>query len=230
MNDVLGEALQDYYLGKRAGKLWVINQYGPKEEMPIAMYFRAYNDMPALEQKALRLCKGKILDIGAGAGSHALWLQQQNHAITAIDTSEKAVQVMQQRGVLNALHQNIFDYTDSNFDTLLLLMNGIGLVNTIHGLQRFLQHAKGLLNDDGQLLFDSSDVAYIYEGQPLPKLSYYGELQYRYQYKKYKTDWFSWLYIDKKLLKQIAAAEGYTARILEEDEYGQYLVRLKLKT
>ncbi|TKK70250.1 class I SAM-dependent methyltransferase [Ilyomonas limi] len=229
-NDVLGAALHDYYFSKKQGKLWIINQYGPKEEMPVAMYFRQYNDMPLPEQAALQYCKGKILDIGAGAGSHALWLQQHGHAVTAIDTSAKAVEVMQHRGITKPLHQDIFDYTGDQFDTLLLLMNGIGLVNTISGLQRFLQHAKQLLLPGGQLLFDSSDVAYIYEGNPLPRQYYYGETAYRYQYKKQKTEWFTWLYIDKKLLKQIAVAEGYAVKFIAEDEYGQYLVRLKLKT
>jgi SAM-dependent methyltransferase len=229
MNDAPGTALYDYYFGKRTGKLWIFNQYGPKEEMPPAIYFRQYNDMPRLEQKALQYCNGKVLDIGAGAGSHALWLQQQGIDVTAIDTSAKAVEVMQHRGVKQALHKNIFEYAGAQFDTLLLLMNGIGLVNTISGLQHFLQHAKQLLLPDGQLLFDSSDVAYIYEETPLPKQDYYGEIAYRYQYKKLKTDWFTWLYIDKKLLKQIAVAEGYAVKILEEDDYGQYLVRLKLK-
>jgi SAM-dependent methyltransferase len=229
-NDVLGSALHDYYFCKRGGKLWIINQYGPKEEMPVAMYFRQYSDMPELEQTALQHCKGAVLDIGAGAGSHALWLQQKGYAVTAMDISAKAVEVMQRRGVMNALNENIFDYQGAQFDTLLLLMNGIGLANTITGLKRFLQHARQLLLPDGQLLFDSSDVSYIYEGKPLPKQHYYGEIAYRYQYKKQKTDWFTWLYIDKKSLKQIAVAEGYVAKILAEDEYGQYLVRLKLKT
>lgn len=229
-NDVPGAALHDYYFGKRKGKLWVINQYGPKEEMPVAMYFRQYNDMPELEQTALQHCRGAVLDIGAGAGSHALWLQQKGHVITAIDVSAKAVEVMQHRGVKNALLQNIFNYTSNRFDTLLLLMNGIGLAGTINGLQQLLQHARQLLLPGGQLLFDSSDVAYIYEGMPFPEQHYYGEIAYRYEYKKQKTDWFTWLYIDKKMLKQIATAAGYVAKILAEDEYGQYLVRLKLET
>ena len=228
-NDVLGTALYEYYFGKRGGKLWIINQFGPREEMPVAMYFRQYGDMPELEQTALQHCKGGVLDIGAGAGSHALWLQQKGHAVTAMDISAKAVEVMQHRGVVNALNENIFDYQGAKFDTLLLLMNGIGLANTTTGLKRFLQHARQLLHPDGQLLFDSSDVDYIYEGKPLPKQHYYGEIAYRYQYKKLKTDWFTWLYIDKKSLKQMAVTEGYVAKILAEDEYGQYLVRLKLK-
>lgn len=229
MSDVSGAALHDYFWGKRPGKLWIINQYGPKEAMPVAIYFRQYNDMPLLEQTALQHCKGKVLDIGAGAGSHALWLQQKRLDVTAIDTSAKAVEVMQHRGVKNALHQNIFNYTHAAFDTLLLLMNGIGLVNTIPGLKLFLQHAKQLLSPGGQLLFDSSDVAYIYDGKQLPLQHYYGEIAYRYEYKKQKTDWFTWLYIDKQLLRAIAVAEGYTVKMLAEDEYGQYLVRLKLK-
>ena len=228
-NDVLGAALQDYYFGKRIGKLWIMNQYGPKEEMPVAMYFRQYGDMPALEQMALQHCKGTVLDIGAGAGSHALWLQQQEHAVTAIDISARAVEIMQHRGVINAVNKNIFDLQGVQFDTLLLLMNGIGLVNTVSGLQHFLQYAKQLLLPGGQLLFDSSDVTYIYEEESLPTEHYYGEIAYRYQYKKQQTDWFTWLYIDQKLLKQIAAAEGYDVQILAEDEYGQYLARLTLK-
>ena len=228
-NDVLGTALHDYYFGKRSGKLWVHNQYGPKEEMPVAMYFRQYDYMPELEQTALRHCKGTVLDIGAGAGSHALWLQQEGYSVTAIDISAKAVEVIKSRGVANAIEGNIFDYKDTRFDTLLLLMNGIGLTSTVSGLQRFLQYAKQLLLPGGQLLFDSSDVAYIYDGKPLPKQHYYGEIAYRYAYKRQKTDWFTWLYIDKKVLKQIATDEGYAVKILAADEYGQYLVRLKLK-
>jgi 2-polyprenyl-3-methyl-5-hydroxy-6-metoxy-1,4-benzoquinol methylase len=229
MIDVLGTALHDYYFGNRPGKLWILNQYGPREEMPIAMYFRHYNDMPLHEQRALKHCEGAVLDIGAGAGSHALWLQQKGHTVTAIDTSAKAIEVMQHRGVKNTLTQNIFDFTNNYFDTLLLLMNGIGLVSTISGLQQFLQHAKQLLHPDGQIVFDSSDVAYIYEGKRLPKQHYYGEVNYRYQYKKQQTDWFTWLYIDKNLLKQTAEAEGYKMKLLTEDAYGQYLVQLKLK-
>ncbi len=229
MNDVLGSALYDYYFQHRLGKLWILNNYGPKEEMPVAIYFRQYTNMSRLEQLALRNCHGKVLDIGAGAGSHALVLQQQNITVTALDISAKAVEVMQHRGVAAALHQDVFTYATARYDTLLLLMNGIGLAATVNGLQRFLQHAKTLLKKGGQLLFDSCDVAYMYEGKPLPAQHYYGEIAYRYQYKKQKTEWFTWLYIHKKLLKQVAEEEGYVVKFLYEDAHGQYLVRLQQK-
>jgi SAM-dependent methyltransferase len=224
MNDVLGQAIFDYYRKLPAGKLWINNKYGPKEEMPIATYFRGEDDMPDIEWMALEQCRGKVLDIGAGAGSHALLLQQQGLNVTAIDISPLCVKTMQQRGVNKAIEADIFTY-QAKYDTLLLVMNGIGLAGTLTGLKDLLIHLKTLLNKGGQLLFDSSDIAYLYEGK-LPQQGYYGEIQYQYEYKKLKTEWFNWLYIDEHTLQQIAIETGYSMEVLIEDEFGQYLVRL----
>lgn len=228
MNDVLGQALYDYYTKAAPGKLWIHNKYGPKEEMPVHIYFRNSENMPQLEQIALQNCKGKVLDIGAGAGSHALILQQKNVNITALEISPKAAEVMKLCGVASIIENDIFNFTTGGFDTLLLLMNGIGLTGTIARLSAFLQHAKTLLTPGGQLIFDSSDVAYLYNRKPPEKDHYYGEIMYQYEFKKQKTDWFSWLYIDKKKLAKIAAEAGWKTEILFEDEFDQYLARLVL--
>lgn len=229
MNDVLGQALLDYYKKTSPRKLWIHNKYGPKEEMPVHVYFRRAEDMPELELVALENCNGRVLDIGAGAGSHALLLQQKGANVTALEISSKAVEVMKLRGVSAIVEEDIFKFETGGFDTLLLLMNGIGLTGNISGLKKFFQHAKKLLNPQGQLILDSSDVAYLYDGK-LPEINnYYGEIMYRYEYKKQKTDWFSWLYIDKKKLTEIADEEGWKTEILFEDEFDQYLVRLRLK-
>jgi SAM-dependent methyltransferase len=226
MEDVLGQALMDYYQGHFTGRLWIHNQYGAKEAMPVPVYFRSPEAFTGIEKLALQLCRGKILDIGAAAGSHALWLQQNGKKITALDISPLAVAVMQARGLTSVVQQDIFRFSGSRFDTLLLLMNGIGLAGTIAGLRRLLQHSSRLLRKDGQLLFDSSDVAYVYEGKPLPEEKYYGEIHYRYGYKKQLTDWFSWLYIDKVTMTRIAQEEGWKMECLMEDENDQYLARL----
>ncbi|RXK83551.1 class I SAM-dependent methyltransferase [Filimonas effusa] len=228
MKDVLGKAIHDYYQMLKMGKLWIHNKYGPKEEMPVDVYFRREEDMPEMELLALKQCTGKVLDVGAGAGSHALWLQQQGITVTALDISPAAAAVMEARGVQQVVAQDFFTVTSGGYDTLLLLMNGIGIAGTIEGLHRFLQHARTLLQPGGQLLFDSSDIAYLYEGRALPESPYYGEIAYRYEYKGQKTDWFSWLYIDKNRLEAIAAAEGWRMELLQEDEYGQYLVKLTM--
>jgi len=226
MIDVPGQALSDFHHHKPSGKLWIHNKYGKKEEMPVKVYFRTVAEMPDLELIALQNCVGKVLDIGAGAGSHTLPLQEKGIDVTALEISPMAAEVMKQRGVEKIITEDIFNLTSGDFDTLLLLMNGIGLTGNISRLRLFLQHVKTLLNPGGQILFDSSDVAYLYNGK-IPELAhYYGEIMYRYEYKKQKTDWFSWLYIDRHKLKKIAAETGWETEILSEDEYDQYLAKL----
>jgi SAM-dependent methyltransferase len=226
MKDILGNAIMDYYNYQRQHILWVHDHYGPKVEMPVSTYFRNEKDMPALELKALELCKGTILDIGAGAGSHTLALEDRKMDVTAMDISPQLVAVMEMRGVTKFIEQDIFTFQDARFDTLLLLMNGIGLVGDIAGLRRFLQHAKTLLHPGGQLLFDSSDVAYLYEDDIPVMDCYYGEIECRYEYRRKKTDWFNWLYIDRNILQLIATDEGWNMEVITEDESGQYLVRM----
>jgi hypothetical protein len=230
MPDVLGNALWDFYNKSPLGKLWIHNKYGKKEEMPLGVYFRKPPQMPDIELIAMQVSNGKVLDIGAGVGSHALPMQEKGIDVTAMELSPKAAEVMKLRGVKNVLHQDIFTYsTTEKFDTLLMLMNGIGLTGSISGLKQFLLNAKSLLQDDGQIIFDSSDVAYLYEGKIPKHEKYYGEIMYQYEYKKQKTDWFSWLYIDQATLRSIAKETGWKTEILSEDDYDQYLAKLTLQ-
>jgi len=229
MNDVLGQALYNFFTKAASAKLWIHNKYGRKEEMPVHIYFREPEEMPDLELIALQNCKGKVLDIGAGAGSHTLALQEKDFDVTALEISPKAAEVMRLRGVTSVVQQDIFTFDTGGFDTLLLLMNGIGLTGSISRLKEFLQHAKKLLNHQGQLIFDSSDVVYLYEGNPPQMENYYGEIMYQYEFKRKKTEWFSWLYIDQQKLTQIAAGEGWDTEVLSEDEFDQYVARLVIK-
>lgn len=226
--DIFGTVLRDYYANQFTEKLWLHNNYGEPEDMPVAVFFRDEEDMPELELEALAECYGKILDIGAGAGSHALLLQQIGKEVTALEVSATAANIMRERGVKQIINQDIFNYAGAKYDTLLLLMNGIGLVGDIAGLRTFLRHAKKLLQPNGQLLFDSSDVAYLYDYHIPEQKKYYGEIAYQYEYKQEKGNWFHWLYIDQDTLADIAAEEGWLTVILYEDEQDQYLARLIL--
>lgn len=225
MKDVLGQAIYDFHTQNSPGDLWIHNKYGPKEAMPVEAYFREENDMPDLEWLAMNECRGRVLDVGAGAGSHALQLQERGFEVTAIDISPLAVKVMQERGVKSAVVQDIFTYSGQQFDTILLLMNGIGLAGKLDNLEKLLSTFKLLLAKSGQLLFDSSDIAYLYEGK-LPQDRYYGEITYQYEYKDQKTAWFDWLYIDEHKLTDIAHKAGWNIEVLYEDEFKQFLVRL----
>lgn len=225
MSDILGQAIYNYHHGDKVSKLWIYNRYGPREEMPVRTYFRDEDDMPDLEWCALNHCNGSVLDVGAGAGSHSLVLQQWNTAVTALDISPLATDVMRERGVADVIKADIFAYNARQYDTLLMLMNGIGIAGHLDGFRKFLRHAKTLLLPGGQLLFDSSDVAYLYP-DGIPDGDYYGQISYQYAYKGERSEWFSWLYVDEKTMLEIAGEEGWQGEVIFEDEYGQYLAKL----
>ena len=227
MKDVLGKALMDWHSNKRDSPLMINNKYGDPEEMPVQYFFRSEDAMPDIEQFALTFCNGRVADIGAGAGAHALALQAGGLDSTSFEVSSDACNVMKARGVKNIENIDIFNFIpEKKFDTLLLLMNGIGIAGDLKGLRALLSHFKKWLIENGQIIFDSSDIAYLYEDKSLPANRYYGEVAYQYAYKGETTSWFNWLYIDFDLLSTIAQEAGYTAQILFEDETSQYLCRL----
>ncbi|MGF1923268.1 MAG: class I SAM-dependent methyltransferase [Bacteroidia bacterium] len=227
--DVYGLALTDFYKTNSADILWLHNSYGEVEEMPVDIFFRDEEDMPPLEHKALSMCFGSVLDVGAGVGSHALVLQNMGIDVTAIDVSADAVKIMEQRGVNNAVVQDLFA-VEEKYDTLLFLMNGIGLTGTLAGFAAFLQHAKLLVHQNGQLIFDSSDISYLYEGNPKPQDTYFGEVSYCYSYKNQNGNWFNWLYLDQHMLIQTAKENGWDCEIVFDDGEDQFLARLTKAT
>lgn len=232
--DLLGQALLDYHRGRTAAALTVHCNAADDEPLPAAYFFRTLLQMPTLERRALDECRGRVLDLGAGAGCHALELQSRGFEVKAVDVSAGAVQVMGARGVRTAARHDLFaplPATERPYDTILLLMNGLGLAGTLDGLDRFLVHARTLLAPDGQILATSSDVSYLYEdeeGALVLDLNgpYYGEVEYTWSYKKQTGEPFPWLFIDAALLNDAAATAGYQADFLDEEEDGQYLVRL----
>jgi hypothetical protein len=226
--DVFGQALTDQFTKGKADTLNLYTSLGDLEEMPLDLFFRSEEEMPELERFAMELCKGKILDIGAGVGSHALTLQQQNFDVTALDISPAACDIMRQRGVKQILCGDVTALTLEKFDTLLLLMNGIGVFGKLKSFSTFLSRAKTLLNEGGQLLFDSSDISYAYEEGPFPTNYYFGEVSYQYEYKGVKGNWFDWLFIDQATLISTAYEAGWNCEVLYVDGNDQYLARLFL--
>lgn len=225
MTDLPGLAIRDYFFGKKGSKLFVHDEFGPKVEMPVSAYFRTYLTMPSLERTALQQAEGKILDVGAGAGAHVLALQEMGKEVTALEISPASCDVMRRRGVKKVIEADYFSFSEEKFDTLLFLMNGIGLAGSLKGLERVLTQAEVVLADAGQILFDSCDIAYMYEDL-LPENPYYGEARVRYSYGNLTTDWFKWLYVDSDTLAGVATRLGWKMEILEEDDQSQYLTRL----
>lgn len=232
--DPMGTAIYDFFKYGKAARLRVFSSQFDEDEIPVATLFRSYNEMPPIEQTALRLSTGKILDVGAGSGCHTLALREMGKDATAIDISPLSVKVMKERG-LNAMPVNLFDplFCES-FDTILMLMNGSGIIGKLEHLGDFFQRMKLLLRPGGCVLMDSSDLKYLFEeedGSYLIDLAgdYYGEIDFRMQYKQVKGDTFDWLYIDFDTLSLYAAQHGFKAEMVEEGSHYAYLAKLTLR-
>lgn len=235
MNDPFGEAIQDYFEKGKAPDLIVNSNYTEDENIPVSYLFRTKKEMPEIELAALENCRGKILDIGAAAGCHSVILQEKGFEITALEKSEKACEVLKKRNISKVVCADIFYYAEAKFDTILLLMNGAGIGETLAGLKKLLIHLKKLLAENGQILIDSSDIKYLFEEEDgsfwidLTNDSYYGEMEYEVKYKK-STSKFKWLFVDFQNLKKVAGKAGFDCKIVENGEHHDYLAQLKLKT
>ncbi|SEP95115.1 Methyltransferase domain-containing protein [Flavobacterium urocaniciphilum] len=231
MKDLFGQAILDYQTNNFPENLLTETNISEEDEMDVAYLFRSFAEMPKIEQKALQLCKGKVLDIGCGAGSHALYLQEKNIDITAIDISEKAIEACKLRGIEKAYVRDILDYSEEKFDTLLLLMNGTGIFGKLNQISKYMTHLKSMLNEGGQILIDSSDLIYMYDQDEdgafeIPATGYYGELTFTISYKNETEKPFDWLYLDYNTLQNAAHAHGLNCELITEGEHFDYLARL----
>lgn len=226
----MGSAIADFHATGKAAKLRVFSPMFDEDEIPVKTLFRSFDEMPAIEQTALREATGRILDVGAGAGCHSLALQHMGKQVTAIDISPLAVATMRDRGVKEVLQQDFFTL-DGQYDTILMLMNGIGIVGSLSRMPAFFMQVDHLLTPGGQLLCDSSDICYIFEDEDgiidLTGIEgYYGELNYQMQYKNVKGEEFPWLFIDPETLKEQALAHGFKVDVIARGSHYDYLARI----
>lgn len=232
--DPMGRAIFDYYHTREAGKLRVLSSMFYEDEIPVPTLFRTFDEMPLQEQKAIELCRGRVLDVGAGSGCHSIVLKNRGLDVTAIDISELSVEVMKERG-LDARNINFFDETFAErFDTILLAMNGIGIVGKTERLPDFFRSIKRLLAQDGQVLLDSSDIRYVFmddDGVMDIDLAagYYGEIDYKMRYKNITGELFDWLYIDFDTLSMYAEEHGFKCEKCIDGEHYDYLARIIAK-
>jgi SAM-dependent methyltransferase len=235
MKDLFGKAMFDFQTNNSPEDIITETTISEEDEMSVDYLFRSYNEMPKIEQKALQLANGKILDVGCGAGSHSLSLQNdRNLEVTSIDISEKAIETCKLRGVKNTKVQNILDFEGEKFDTIILLMNGVGIFGKLDNCNKYLSKLKSLLNEGGQILLDSSDIIYMFDededgGKWIPSNNdYYGELVFNISYKGEKEEPFDWLYLDYNTLQNAAIANGLKCELVLEGEHYDYLARLSI--
>ncbi len=229
--EIYSQALLDYQNGNYTEDIITNSTFEKNGVYPLPYLFRGFSEMPLLEQKALEITSGKTLDIGCGAGSHSLHLQENNKEVLAIDISEGAIKTCNLRGIKNAEIQDIWELKNVKFDTILLLMNGAGMCGKLEQLPKFLKHLKTLLNPNGQILLDSTDVIYMFEDENGDyaidaNANYYGETTFKMTYKNQQSKSFDWLYIDFNTLQRISEECNLKCELLLEGLHFDYLARI----
>lgn len=235
MKDLFGKAILDFQTNNSPEDLITETTISEEDEMSVAYLFRSYDEMPLMEQKALQLAKGKILDVGCGAGSHSLSLQnERNLDVTSIDISPNAIQACTLRGLKKAKIQDVMTLENEKYDTILLLMNGAGMCGKLKNIPNFLLKLKSLLNPGGQILLDSSDIIYMFDddedgGKWIPsQKEYYGEIVFNISYKGEKEKAFDWMFIDYNTLQNAALDNGFQCELILEGEHFDYLAKLSI--
>jgi len=232
MKDLFGKAILDFQTNTSPENMITSTSISDEDEMEVAYLFRSFAEMPTLEQKALQLTKGRTLEVGCGAGSHGLYLQsERNIDVHSIDISKNAIRACSLRGLKNTQVIDVLNIENEKYDTILLLMNGTGIFETLERTSIYLQKLKSLLNPNGQILIDSSDIIYMFDededgGKWIPSDTYYGELTFTVQYKNETETSFPWLYMDYNTLQNAAIANGLQCQLVLEGDHFDYLAQL----
>lgn len=228
--DPLGVMMCDYQNGIKDAYVRVSSPNLDMWEMTGEIMFRPFSRMSRMERKALSLCSGRILDVGAGSGCHSLYLQKRHRHVDALDISCGCINVMKKRKIRSTIHNNLFCLENRFYDTILMLMNGIGICGSIDGLNLFFQFVPRILSKKGRIIVDSTDIASLYDTEKLQSSEdhYYGETQFTMSYQSVISDPFDWLYVDFETLKLHAGFHGFSCQKIMSDQSHRYLASLGL--
>ncbi len=231
--NLYGRALFDYYNGDFTNKLYMCRDDGFKFELPIDIFFRDSIEL-GIDKKALDICFGKVIDIGAGTGLHSLNLQNLGFEVVALDISQEACEVMKNKGVQKTICADMLNYSEEQFDTILLIGRGIGAIGTIDNLPKYLKHFRKILKrEKGQIIINSCDmrkstsekeIEYVLRNQELGR--YFGEITYHFEYCGQIGESFKWTLIDKDTLSDYLKKAGFSYEVIHEEEDGNYLIRI----
>jgi SAM-dependent methyltransferase len=223
--DIIGDALKSFHYHKDSTPLIVNTNYGDAEEMLPQSLYREKDAIPDYEWVMVDQARGKTLDIGAGCGSHSLLLQEKVLEVVAVEISSGAAEIARLRGVINIKNEDFKNYQHEKFDTITMVMNGIGVVGSLKGFTDSLQKFKTMLNPGGQLLFDTTDISYL--GRKTTSSEYFGEVSFQFEYKGSKGAWFNWLYLDITTLRSVCNSHGWKMQIIYQDEEDHFVMKLQ---
>jgi SAM-dependent methyltransferase len=227
--DMLDRAFADYLAGHTDAMVKVHWDSGDSQDMEVGHFFRSFAQMPALEKKALGFCQGRVLDVGAGTGIHAAVLQKRGHQVVAVEPMPAACEAMRRRGLTEVIEGSFFDLPPTgDFDTLLFMMNGLGMTGLLSRLDAMFTQCRHLLKPDGIIVGDSTDIFVSLDlDREQDYARYPGELTFEVEYLGQRGKREPWLFVDFGTLSDIARRNGFKASMREYGNSGNYLALLR---
>jgi SAM-dependent methyltransferase len=233
--DVFGQALFDYFNGREDSQIVVERsdgEVGPDGGPKV--YFSEYKDWPPppIEKRAMRYVRGRVLDVGCGAGRHALYLQDKGHEVVGIDNSPLAIEVCRCRGLKDARLLSIGRISSrlGRFDTILMFGGNFGLVGNFEKGKRLLRRFAKITSRRGRILASSVDpydtddpmnLEYHKTNQRKGRMS--GQIRLRVRYKTYKSAWFDWLIVSKDEMREMLKDTGWKLKRTIETTGPRYM-------
>jgi cyclopropane fatty-acyl-phospholipid synthase-like methyltransferase len=228
----LGMALLAYHSGNTDACFTITRDDGFEQTVPVKVFSEAHQ-FPDIEVRALDLCFGTVLDVGAAAGRHSLELHRRGMEVWSLDVLPETKQIMSERGVPRPNIGDVLSYSERVFDTVLMLMNGIGMVGTPQRLDEFLRHAHRLASPGGQILCDSIDVSVTqapihvaYRTKNIERGFYPGQQRFTIKYEGVLGAPFDWLHLDFASLAKHCQAADWNCQLIHQKPDGHYLARI----
>ena len=238
MKDAFGYALFNYWKGNHKTPHTLKRDDGRADKESLKHYFEKYPQFSSIEKRALKYARGKILDVGCGAGRHVLYFQNKGFNVLGIDESPLAVKVCKERGCRQVKIMDILKpkLKAKTFNTIILFGNNLGIGGDLKGTKKLLKILRRLAKKDGILLLSSIDVKATkdkghinYQKRNLKQGKYIGLLKIRIEYKNLIGDWFDWVMVEPKVLKQLASETGWETKKVFRGNWGHYTAVLRVR-
>jgi SAM-dependent methyltransferase len=205
---------------------------------PADQYLEEPDEWPDHDHRALRLCRGQVLDIGVGAGRTALEIQRRGQAVTGLDTSPGAIEIARRRGLLDTVVATVDQFAaraETRYDTFLMLGNNLALIESQARAPIFLDALARLAKPGARIIAQSADpyntkdpvhVSYHRRNRELGRLG--GQLRLRLRYRLLATEWFDYLNCSVDELESLVAGSRWRLKEVDDADHPYFLAVLEL--